>query len=117
MSQFSANCKCNTLKCSLVLQELSLAGNQLTTLPDGIGNLQYLNRLQLSGNYLQQLPDSLCQLTSLQVKPVSRVMPSLTASCCSEAPPQHILYLPNLTHAWGSVVTALPGNERIAPVQ
>ncbi|KAL3161282.1 hypothetical protein ABBQ38_009638 [Trebouxia sp. C0009 RCD-2024] len=47
-------------------EELSLAGNQLTALPEGIGNLQSLNRLQLSGNYLQHLPDSLCQLASLQ---------------------------------------------------
>ena len=49
------------------LQDLSLAGNQLTQLPDNIGNLQSLKRLQLSGNYLETLPDSLCKLESLQV--------------------------------------------------
>ena len=53
------------------LQDLSLAGNQLTELPDDIGNLQSLKRLQLSGNYLQRLPDSICNLTALQVLPSS----------------------------------------------
>lgn len=50
-----------------VLQDLSLAGNQLTRLPDSIGNLRYLQRLQLAGNVLESLPDSLCSLTALQV--------------------------------------------------
>jgi len=50
-----------------LLQELSLAGNQLKFLPDCIGNLGHLQKLQLSGNYLESLPDTLCQLTALQV--------------------------------------------------
>ncbi len=48
-------------------QELSLAGNQLTHLPDDISKLAYLQKLQLSGNYLESLPDSLCDLTELEV--------------------------------------------------
>ena len=49
------------------LQELSLAGNRLTTLPDAIGNLRSLQRLQMAGNLLTSLPDSICQLTDLEV--------------------------------------------------
>ena len=52
---------------SCVAQELSLAGNQLTHLPDDISKLAYLQKLQLSGNYLESLPDSLCDLTELEV--------------------------------------------------
>lgn len=48
-------------------QELSLAGNHLTHLPDDISKLAYLQKLQLSGNYLESLPDSLCDLTELEV--------------------------------------------------
>lgn len=50
-----------------MLQDLSLAGNQLTTLPANIGNLRYLKRLQLAGNLLESLPDSVCNLTALEV--------------------------------------------------
>ena len=50
-----------------ILQELSLAGNELTHLPESIGKLTNLQKLQLSGNYLRALPDSLCTLTALQV--------------------------------------------------
>ena len=50
-----------------ILQDLSLAGNQLTTLPANIGNLRYLKRLQLAGNVLESLPDSVCNLTALEV--------------------------------------------------
>ena len=58
---------CIVASCNRALQDLSLAGNQLTELPDNIGNLRSLKRLQLSGNYLEKLPDSLCNLQSLQV--------------------------------------------------
>lgn len=50
-----------------LLQELSLAGNRLTTLPDAIGNLSSLQRLQMAGNLLTSLPDSICRLTDLEV--------------------------------------------------
>ena len=56
-----------------VAQELSLAGNHLTHLPDDMSKLAYLQKLQLSGNYLESLPDSLCDLTELEV--------ILTATC------------------------------------
>ena len=49
------------------MQDLSLAGNQITKLPDNIGNLRYLKRLQLAGNLLESLPDSVCNLTALEV--------------------------------------------------
>ena len=57
---------CSSDACTL-LQELSLAGNLLTTLPDAIGNLSSLQRLQMAGNLLTSLPDSICQLTDLEV--------------------------------------------------
>ena len=49
------------------LQELTLAGNMLTQLPDRIGNLTHLQKLQLSGNRLTQLPDSISSLSRLEV--------------------------------------------------
>lgn len=51
-----------------IAQELSLAGNQLTALPECIGKLTNLRKLQLSGNQLDALPDSLCNLTALEVR-------------------------------------------------
>jgi Leucine rich repeat len=54
--------------CAL-LQQLSLAGNNLTHLPPGIGRLTALQRLQLSGNLFESLPEELGQLTRLQVQP------------------------------------------------
>lgn len=50
-----------------VLQELTLAGNTLTELPEGIGNLTQLQKLQVSGNMLQRLPDSIGNLSRLEV--------------------------------------------------
>ena len=47
------------------LEELSLAGNALTTLPPGLTDLP-LTRLQLAGNCLTELPASLGRLTRLQ---------------------------------------------------
>jgi Leucine-rich repeat (LRR) protein len=49
------------------VQELSLAGNLLRELPEGLGKLTKLRKLQLSGNRLKALPDSLCSLTALTV--------------------------------------------------
>ena len=49
------------------MQELSLAGNRIRELPEGIGRLTELKRLQMSGNLLERLPDSICKCTALQV--------------------------------------------------
>ncbi len=48
------------------LQYLHLTGNQLTTLPESIGRLKLLQRLYLSGNQLTTLPESIGQLKLLQ---------------------------------------------------
>lgn len=50
-----------------VFQELSLAGNDLRELPEGLCKLQKLRKLQLSGNRLKSLPESLCSMSSLEV--------------------------------------------------
>ena len=47
------------------LEDLSLAGNALTSLPPGLGELPLL-RLQLSGNELTALPPSLARCTDLE---------------------------------------------------
>lgn len=48
-------------------QELSLAGNCLSELPQGIGRLKALKRLGLAGNRLTRLPHSIGELTQLEV--------------------------------------------------
>ena len=48
------------------LQTLNLSGNQLTALPESLGQLTQLQTLNLSGNQLTALPESLGQLTQLQ---------------------------------------------------
>ena len=50
------------------LQQLSLAGNNLTHLPPGIGRLTALQRLQLSGNLFETMPEEIGQLSMLQVR-------------------------------------------------
>ena len=45
---------------------LFLGGNQLTALPESLGQLTALQMLNLSGNRLTALPESLGQLTALQ---------------------------------------------------
>jgi predicted ATPase len=47
------------------LTSLNLSDNQLTTLPDSLGQLTQLTSLNLSDNQLTTLPDSLGQLTQL----------------------------------------------------
>jgi internalin A len=47
------------------LTKLSLAGNQLTTVPDWIGQLTNLTELYLWNNQLTTVPDSIGQLTNL----------------------------------------------------
>jgi leucine-rich repeat protein SHOC2 len=48
------------------LIELSLLNNQLTALPDAIGNLSNLASLSLSGNQITTLPTSIGNLSNLQ---------------------------------------------------
>lgn len=48
------------------MQSLDLSGNQLTSLPESLGQLVGLQSLYLSGNRLTSLPESLGQLASLQ---------------------------------------------------
>jgi len=45
------------------LEWLWLQRNQLTTLPESIGNLSSLERLWLMGNQITTLPESICNLT------------------------------------------------------
>ena len=48
------------------LKSLDLRGNQLTTLPESIGNLKNLKSLDLRGNQLTTLPQSIGNLTNLE---------------------------------------------------
>jgi internalin A len=48
------------------LQRLSLTNNQITALPDSLGQLTNLQSLYLSLNQITALPDSLAQLANLQ---------------------------------------------------
>ena len=59
------------------LQDLSLAGNFITELPEGIGRLKNLQRLQMSGNLLERLPDSICNCTVLQVHSQTQTCPQV----------------------------------------
>lgn len=47
------------------LQLLDLSNNELTHLPDSLGNLSTLRKLNLSMNHLRDLPSSLTQLNNL----------------------------------------------------
>ena len=53
------------------LQTLYLRGNQLTELPESLGQLTSLQELYLSDNQLTELPESLGQLTSLKALDLS----------------------------------------------
>lgn len=46
--------------------DLDLQGNILTKLPDGIVELQYLNRIDLSNNSFSSFPDQLLNVPNLQ---------------------------------------------------
>jgi Leucine-rich repeat (LRR) protein len=55
------------------LTELNLSGNQLTALPEGIGNLTALTTLERYGNKLAAIPEYISNLTAPQAcsSPVS----------------------------------------------
>ena len=53
------------------LQTLDLSWNQLTDLPESIGQLTQLQKLDLSYNQLTSLPDSISKLTQLQTLDLS----------------------------------------------
>ena len=53
------------------LSVLALYSNQLTSLPENIGNLSNLEELNLSGNQLISIPNSIINLTNLNVLVVS----------------------------------------------
>lgn len=50
-----------------MLQELTLAGNRITTIPPAIAKFTSLKRLQAAGNRITGFPDELTQLTELEV--------------------------------------------------
>ena len=47
------------------LDSLVISSNQLTTIPESIGNLSSLERLWLYNNQLTTIPESICNLTDL----------------------------------------------------
>ncbi|XP_006154146.1 E3 ubiquitin-protein ligase LRSAM1 isoform X2 [Tupaia chinensis] len=80
------------------LQVLNVERNQLTYLPHSIGNLTQLQTLNVKGNRLKELPDSLGELRSLRTLDVSenevRRLPQMLA---------HVRTLENLNlhgHTW-----------------
>lgn len=72
------------------LRWLILTDNQLTSLPDALGERPSLQKLALAGNQLRQLPANLTQLTNLELVRIS-------ANQLTECPDQ-LLALPKL--AW-----------------
>lgn len=67
-------------------QELSLAGNNLTEVPDAMAKLTSLRLLQLSGNQLRALPDALCTLPQLQARPCWPTSSPVTTSPLTACP-------------------------------
>jgi hypothetical protein len=53
------------------LRWLTLTDNQITTLPESIGQCSQLEKLLLAGNQLTKLPDSFSQLSNLQLLRIS----------------------------------------------
>jgi hypothetical protein len=45
---------------NLILVELNLCGNNISTLPDELGLMEDLNALDLSGNKLREFPSACC---------------------------------------------------------
>ena len=54
-------------KKNITVQKLDLRFNELTTLPDSIGQLQFLEWLDLENNHLTTLPDSIGELQRLEL--------------------------------------------------
>lgn len=54
------------LICGACCQELTVAGNRLTHLPEELGQLNQLRNFQAAGNLLEKLPNSFTQLTNLE---------------------------------------------------
>ena len=53
------------------LQELTLAGNRITTLPAKVAQFKSLKRLQVAGNLIAALPPEITQLTKLEVRQIT----------------------------------------------
>ncbi len=86
------------------LQGLSVSENRLTALPESVGQLSQLQQLYISGNQLTALPESVRQLSQLQRLEVSENR--LTAL------PESVGQLSQLQelHVSGNRLTALPEN-------
>jgi Leucine-rich repeat (LRR) protein len=82
--------------------ELSLSGQEITVLPESIGNLTHLKFLYVAGNHLAVLPESIGQLKELRVL-------SLDGNQLTELPVS-ITQLPHLQHLilGGNNLTELP---------
>lgn len=54
------------------VQQLLLGYNQLTTLPDSIGNFRFLKQLSIQNNQLTHIPDTIGNLSALEILNLQR---------------------------------------------